>query len=231
MTRLPLYQKISELLHREIGAGHWLPGERLPPEAQLAEDLSVAVGTLRKALAVLEEQGLLERRQGSGTYVKRAPEGSAIYQFFRLELPEGGGVPSADTVSLKQKRSIEVAHYLSDSPAQQWQLRRLRKLNNRPIAAEQISFAFAHAPQLEIEQLHESLYVHYREHFDFWIARVEDKISCELPPVWVRALLGLAADAPCVRIDRRGFSNHERAEEYSITWFDPARCRYLARWS
>ena len=89
-TRLPLYVQISELLHREIAAGHWLAGERLPTESKLAQDLDVAVGTLRKALTVLEEDGLLERRQGSGTYVKKPPEGGAIYQFFRLELLDGG---------------------------------------------------------------------------------------------------------------------------------------------
>ncbi len=231
MTRLPLYLKISELLHREIAAGHWLPGERLPPEAQLAIDLNVAVGTLRKALAALEEEGLLERRQGSGTYVKRAPQGDAIYQFFRLELLTGGGLPSADMVSLDRVECSHVAQQLSGEPAQQWQLRRLRKLNSRAVAAEQICFAAAHAPTLTTDELHESLYVHYRENFDFWIARVEDKIGCEVPPDWALALLQLPPGTPCVRVERRSYSNEERAEEYPMTWFDPARCQYSARWS
>lgn len=231
MTRLPLYLKIGELLHREIAAGRWLPGERLPPESQLADDLGVAVGTLRKALAALEEEGLLERRQGSGTYVQRAPEGEAIYQFFRLELLEGGGMPSADVIALNQRRSGSVAQQLADEPPSQWEVRRLRCLNNQAVAAEQISFSTSHAPDLAKSDLHESLYVHYREHFSFWIARVEDKISCEQAPKWVSELLGLSEQAYCVRVERRGFSNEDRAEEFSITWFDPARCRYLARWS
>lgn len=231
MPRLPLYLKIGELLHREIAAGHWLPGERLPPESQLAEDLGVAVGTLRKALSALEEEGLLERRQGSGTYVKRAPEGAAIYQFFRLELVNGGGVPSADVISLDAVRSAEVAAQLSDRPEQQWRVRRLRKLNNVAAAAEEICFSCAHDPQLQALDLHESLYVHYREQFDFWIARVEDKIGCEIAPAWVTELLSLPKGTACVRIERRGVSNHDRIEEFSITWLDPERCRYLARWS
>lgn len=231
MTRLPLYIKISELLHREIAAGHWLPGERLPPESRLADDLGVAVGTLRKALASLEDEGLLERRQGSGTYVRRAPTGTAIYHFFRLELLEGGGVPTADVVSLSQQQCELVAAKLTDKPAQQWQVRRLRRLNNKPAAAEEISFAVAHDPALKQATLHESLYEHYREHFGFWIARVEDQISCEPAPDWAAELLGLAKNTCCVRVERRGFSNTDRVEEYSSTWFDPACCRYLARWS
>lgn len=231
MTRLPLYLKIGELLHREIASGRWLPGERLPPESQLADDLNVAVGTLRKALASLEEEGLLERRQGSGTYVKRAPEGEAIYQFFRLELLAGGGVPSADVVALNSRRSAAVALQLADEPSEQWEVRRLRCLNNQPVAAEQISFSAAHAAQLSVEDLHESLYMHYREQFSFWIARVEDKVSCAVAPKWATELLQLPEHTVCGRVERRGFSNEDRAEEFSITWFDPARCQYIARWS
>ena len=108
-TRLPLYVQISELLHREIAAGHWLAGERLPTESTLAQDLDVAVGTLRKALKVLEDDGLLERRQGSGTYVRKPPEGGAIYQFFRLELLDGGGMPTATTISVEQASNPELA--------------------------------------------------------------------------------------------------------------------------
>ena len=48
---LPVFQQIAELLARQIKAGHWREGERLPTEAELAASLSVAVGTLRKALA------------------------------------------------------------------------------------------------------------------------------------------------------------------------------------
>jgi DNA-binding transcriptional MocR family regulator len=60
---LPVYLQIAELLARQIKAGYWHGGERLPTEAELALSLSVAVGTLRKSLALLEEQGVLERIQ------------------------------------------------------------------------------------------------------------------------------------------------------------------------
>ena len=92
---LPIYLQISELLTRQIRAGHWRGGERLPTEAELAESLGVAVGTLRKSLAVLQEQQVLERIQGSGTYVRSSQKGKSIYEFFRLELREGPGLPTA----------------------------------------------------------------------------------------------------------------------------------------
>ena len=79
---LPIYLQISELLTRQIRAGHWRAGERLPTEAELAESLGVAVGTLRKSLALLQEQQVLERIQGSGTYVRSSQSGKSIYEFF-----------------------------------------------------------------------------------------------------------------------------------------------------
>ena len=65
---LPVYLQIAELLTRQIKAGYWQSGERLPTEAELADSLSVAVGTLRKGDALdvdyLPGQGTLLRFNG-----------------------------------------------------------------------------------------------------------------------------------------------------------------------
>ena len=57
---LRIYLQIAELLARQIKAGYWRVGERLPTEAEMSETLNVAVGTLRKSLALLSDQGVLE---------------------------------------------------------------------------------------------------------------------------------------------------------------------------
>lgn len=64
--------EIAGLLRREIEAGRFAARDRLPPERKLAEEYGVARGTIREALNRLEEEGLVEVRPGSGTYV--APE-------------------------------------------------------------------------------------------------------------------------------------------------------------
>ena len=234
-TRLPLYVQVSELLHREIAAGHWISGERLPTESQLAQDLDVAVGTLRKALKVLEEDGLLERRQGSGTYVRKPPEGGAVYQFFRLELLKGGGMPRAVTQSVDLIESDEVAAKFAAVAVEQgkrfWRIRRLRYLNQTPIAAEEIWFDGRHAEQLSVEEMHESLYVHYREEFDFWMTHVTDEVSCQEAPEWACQLLNKPIPSTLGWISRQAWANNGQIEEYSQTWFDPLLSRYVARLS
>ena len=86
---LPRHIQITELLQREIAAGRWQHGERLPPESTLAARLGVAVGTLRKSLAELAARGVLQRRQGSGTYVQQREGQRSVYAFFRLERLDG----------------------------------------------------------------------------------------------------------------------------------------------
>ena len=229
-TRLPLYVQISELLHREIAAGHWLAGERLPTESMLARDLDVAVGTLRKALTVLEGEGLLERRQGSGTYVRKPPEGGAIYQFFRLELLDGGGMPTATTLSVEKTANPEVAA-IFDNVASFWRIRRLRYLNRIPVAAEEIWIDGSHAESLSADSMHESLYMHYREQFNFWITHVADEVSCQRAPDWACQTLNLPEASVLGWVSRRGWGNSGNIGEFSQTWFDPAAARYMARWS
>ena len=97
---LPIYQQVSELLTREIAAGRLLDGQRLPPERAMAAEHGVTVRTLRKALAELTARGLLDRRQGSGNYVRVNDDVRSIYSMFRLELSEGGGLPTARLLSL-----------------------------------------------------------------------------------------------------------------------------------
>ncbi|MEQ9491622.1 MAG: GntR family transcriptional regulator [Alphaproteobacteria bacterium] len=71
--RSPLYLKIATQMRREVESGNWKPGYRLQSLASIAEDLGVAVVTIRQAVALLEQEGLLIRKQGLGTFVTEAP--------------------------------------------------------------------------------------------------------------------------------------------------------------
>ena len=69
--RQSLYQQVADILRREI-LPSLQPGQRLPAETKLAVQLGVSVLTLRQALSALAQQGLIERRHGSGSYVAQA---------------------------------------------------------------------------------------------------------------------------------------------------------------
>jgi len=65
--------EIAAQLRREISSGHLKMHDRLPPERRLAETFGVARGTVREALARLEEEGFVETQASSGTYVTFDP--------------------------------------------------------------------------------------------------------------------------------------------------------------
>ena len=71
---MPKYQEIAGWLERNIWEGRYLPGQKLPSEQALREKFQVSRQTVRKALEVLEQEGLVYGRQGSGTYVSDLEE-------------------------------------------------------------------------------------------------------------------------------------------------------------
>ena len=70
LRRGPLVELAVRQLHEQLVAGRWPVGTRLPAEPELAEQLGVGRSTLREAVRALAHAGLLETRQGSGTYVR-----------------------------------------------------------------------------------------------------------------------------------------------------------------
>ena len=156
---LPKYLQISELLIRDIAAGRLENGSRLPTERDLAAQLSTSVGTLRKALAELEQQGLLERIQGSGNYIRSKSEVNSIYSFFRVELLEGGGLPRAEVLDVsKRAKPAEFPYFGSNLDG--FRIRRMRYLNDIPAVLEEIWLDANHAAQISADDLNEALYVY-----------------------------------------------------------------------
>ena len=71
--RRPLRHSVARALRERIVAGGLQPGDRLPSEPELAHSLGVSRSSLRAGIALLEEDGLVRRLHGSGTYVSHRP--------------------------------------------------------------------------------------------------------------------------------------------------------------
>lgn len=69
LSRKSLTDAATQSLRVEITSGRWAIGDQLPNEAGLSAKLGVSRGTVREAVRALVAQGMLETRQGSGTYV------------------------------------------------------------------------------------------------------------------------------------------------------------------
>lgn len=76
----PKHHRISRTLLAEIASGKYAPSGRLPSEAQLVERFGVSRPTVARALRDLQDQGLVERRVGSGSFVREGRPPDAIRQ-------------------------------------------------------------------------------------------------------------------------------------------------------
>lgn len=74
VPRSSLVDAAAGIMREQIAAGQWKVGERIPTEPMLAEMLQVSRGTVREAVKTLAVAGLLEVRQGAGTYVRTASD-------------------------------------------------------------------------------------------------------------------------------------------------------------
>ena len=228
---LPLYMQISELIAREIASGIWPDGSRLPTEADLAAQLNVAIGTLRKALSDLESKHLLERIQGSGTYVRKLAKTGSIYEFLHLELKSGAGLPTAQILSLDKLLNPDFLPSFGDGTSSHgWRVRRLRHLGKVPAAVEEIWFDARHVDALDIESMPEAMHLFYKENLNFWIARVEDRVSVSPCPDFAPADSPFTPGQPLGYVERVSWCNFDTIEEYSRNWFDPETVAYFGRW-
>src|SRR5687768_10562986 len=76
--KVPPLLLVQRALRESLFEGRYKAGDRIPPETELVEALGVSRVTVRAGLAQLVERGLLERRQGSGTFLVRPPEGARL---------------------------------------------------------------------------------------------------------------------------------------------------------
>ncbi|WP_066164537.1 FadR/GntR family transcriptional regulator [Gordonia hydrophobica] len=82
MKRQSLIMQVTQQLRDEIAAGRWVLGQRIPTEPELCEMTGTARNTVREAVHSLVHAGLLERRQGSGTYVIATDEQEVAFGDF-----------------------------------------------------------------------------------------------------------------------------------------------------
>ncbi|MEM8580962.1 MAG: GntR family transcriptional regulator [Pseudomonadota bacterium] len=226
LAALPKHMQISEGLIRDIQAGRLLDGERLPPERTMAADLGASVGTLRKALSALEEKGFLRRVQGSGNYVQAGKADTGIYAFFRLELPDSGGLPRAELLDVRKTgKPDDLPDFGASNDATR--IRRLRFLNNTPVAVEEI-WLDAASGTLTAAQMSESLYRSYQTRLGLWVARTEDRLHVARFPDWTPAELSPGGETAGY-VERMAWDTNGAAVEYSRTWFHGDRARYVQR--
>lgn len=217
--RKPAYKKIQEAILHRIEAGQLKPGDAVSSERELARIHGVSLMTARSALAGLERDGQVERRQGAGTFV--APPKVHFNKLMSYTEQMGGrglGV-SSKILSLKiVQNEPEVAIRLSLPPtAKLLKLERIRETGGEPFALESCYLSGSDFATLQRDALKRgSLFAILEREFGLEIAYADEEIDATQPdPATVR-LLDIPREVPLLRIRQLIYSKQGKALIYVL---------------
>jgi GntR family transcriptional regulator len=198
----PIYLQLAESLRQQIDGGRFQAGEALPSERELCAIMQASRVTVRKAIEVLIADGLLARRQGSGTYVTPRIQAPGSYlTSFSEDAAARGGV--ADTIWMEKAvgpATDEEARLLSlapDTPVAR--LSRVRMADGEPLAIENAVVPAALLP--DMAELGTSLYAALAAGNHRPISGRQIVRAALAGPTEAR-LLGIAEGAEILRIER-----------------------------
>jgi len=137
---VPLYFQIKNVIAEQIREGKLASGELLPSEHALMQMFIVSRATIRQALGELEIEGLIERRQGVGTFVKAKKIEPEIIKLtsFSEDMKSRGFKPGSKTIEVENiLPDGQVMNYLGlSAKTPVWCVRRLRFANDEPIGLQ-----------------------------------------------------------------------------------------------
>ena len=220
---VPLYVKVRTDLVRRLSTGVLTPGMALPPEGALASQMSVSVGTVRKAVDSLVADGVLMRHQGKGTFVTEQTPELANFHFFRLVDADGERVlPEAVSEAVTTlPASAQAARRLGIAEGDTIVLiDRVRAVDGRPAILETVEVPAALMPGLENETaLPNALYPHYQSRHGIHVISTEDRLSAVAADAAAAKTLGVTQGTPLLLAERVAHDLTGRAVEWRRSRF------------
>ena len=213
------YARIVAQIEQGIANGALAPGDRLPPERELAAAHGVSRMTVRQALQMLESRGLLRRSIGrsGGSFVAQPKLERDLGTFSGLseQLRRQGVAAGARVVSAQEVDGAIV-------------IVRVRLADGEPFALERSSFpADRFAGLLDLD-LTGSLYDLLAEHFGAAPVRAVERIEPVLADADEAGVLGLPAGAPLMLVDRTAYDDDGLVVETARDVFRGDRTRIVA---
>lgn len=228
----PLYRQVKELLIGRIADRTWSPGEGIPSEQQIAADLGVSQGTVRKALDEMTVENLLVRRQGRGTFVARHDEARILFQFFKI-VPDGEKPTFPESVLREVSRgpaNMSEREKLKLGPGEPViRIARLRSLRGRVTISEYLSMPARLFPGLADEgEVPNNLYDLFAARYGITVSGGAEIVKAVAASAEDAALLGLPEGAPLLAVDRVATALDGTPVEWRYSLCDTAACGYVS---
>ena len=213
----PLYLQVRDALAERIASGGLLPGAAFPSESDLAREIGVSAGTVRKALQLMEIDRLIVRHQGRGTFVSDLNSDEFAARFTRLHGPDGRrlrGQTNAVDIKHGVAGEVERERLGLSAGAEVYRVHRVRHHNGAAFMVEDAVLPAELFPGLsERSEIADPIMVLAKE-YGLLLGTAHERVSVAIAPEAVTRALRASLDTPMVVLDRvvSTIDNHRPVE-------------------
>jgi len=230
----PLYKEVKRVLTQSLAEGEWRPGQALPSEARLAQRYGVSIGTLRKAIDELVAEGVVVRRQGSGTYIAQHGANRLMFHFFHVVPREGEKqYPRTATLAFRRGRAdaaeaVKLGIAAGDPVLR---IRNLLSLADKPVILDDLVLPQRLFPDLTeriLSARDNTIYHLYQARYGINVLRTAERLRACLADAGVAKLLGVKKGGPLLEIDRVAYTYHSAPVELRRSLVNTAEHEYFS---
>lgn len=216
-SKTPLYVQIIDNFTEAIRTGVLKSGDRLPPQADLAEYFGVSLAPVKQALGELEKHGIIARRQGQGTFVRDITpvrEERIRYSripWFHREMEERGLEPTAEVLELERAKAgsdKQVQRELELEPDDDVVvLRRVRNADDTPLSLQTAWFVADLVDGLEDRNIgiEESITEILRDEYGLVVASARQRITAASATEDDSRYLNVPESSPLLLVERTSY--------------------------
>jgi GntR family transcriptional regulator len=227
---IPMYHQLKELVLEKIESGEWSPGHKLPTEAELSYEYGVSRITVRHAMQLLQNQGLLERKQGRGTFVAQPKVAHDLTAMYRdgLTVKEMGRQPQLQLVGLELKKpAASVAAKLNLPVSDKvYEMKRLLLGDNEPLMLIASWLPAARFPDFPDHELDSRTMGSVMREYGIMEAFQHKEVEVTLLDEEEAALLQTTPGAPALLLTYVNYLPNGEPIEFRRTHVRGDRCKY-----
>lgn len=201
-STVPLYQQVKEIIQEAIFSKEYPEGSKLPAEHQFCQMLGVSRITIIKAFDLLEQEGMVYRVQGKGSFVatQKVSRDLSRLSSFSAALREQGYHPVSKVICKEFVRATPKLNALFKRPADSHEdfvrIKRLRYVNETPMGISTSISAIEFGAGISLEALEGSMYDLLRAKYGTELYRMDETLSVKVAGEEESSLLGIPKGFP-----------------------------------
>ncbi|APH03435.1 GntR family transcriptional regulator [Bacillus weihaiensis] len=225
-----LYVKVKDEMLQRIQSNTWKPYSMIPTEVELMQEFQVSRTTIRQAVSILVQEGILNRKQGKGTIVKPHKFIGTLGKLkgFAEEAMEKGMTPSSKVLRVNISTDFEVERTRLNLPkgVKICVIERLRFADSMPIAIERSSWPYSIGQYLLQHDLNGATFYDILQKNGVELQTAKEKITAINATIDEADLLGIRGGQALLRMERLSFTSQGHPIEYTTTKFCSDKYQY-----